>query len=143
MGLKRTKLLDVQSITGISTVGIFTVGITDCTGPVGVASTTYLRSILMHSAVGAGASVNASVLLYPKSAQGDEKASNTGVRITANRILSVNLFSSDTYFFEPVYPIVLVDRESIVVEVKAPYEPAQGTGIGSMVNFQILGDTDV
>ena len=143
MGLKRTKLLDVQSITGISTVGIFTVGITDCTGPVGVASTTYLRSILMHSGVGAGASVNASVFLYPKSAQGDEKASNTGVGITANRILSVNLFSSDTYFFEPVYPIVLVDRESIVVEVKAPYEPASGTGIGSMVNFQILGDTDV
>ena len=143
MGLKRTKLLDVQSITGISTVGIFTVGITDCTGPVGVASTTYLRSILMHSAVAAGASVNASVFLYPKSAQGDEKATNTGVGITANRILSVNLFSSDTYFFEPVYPIVLVDRESIVVEVKAPYEPATGSGIGSMVNFQVLGDTDV
>ena len=32
MGLKRTKLLDIQSITGINTVGIFTVGIqlTNC-----------------------------------------------------------------------------------------------------------------
>ena len=28
MGLKRTKLLDIQSITGIATVGIFTVGVT-------------------------------------------------------------------------------------------------------------------
>ena len=143
MGLKRTKLLDVQSITGISTVGIFTVGITDCTGPVGVASTTYLRSILMHSTVSTGTSCNASVFLYPKSAQGDEKASNTGVGITANRILSVNLFASDTYFFEPVYPIVLVDRESIVVSVRPPSSATEGTGIGSMVNFQILGDTDV
>ena len=31
MGLKRTKLLDVQSITGITTFGIFTVGVTHCT----------------------------------------------------------------------------------------------------------------
>ena len=49
MGLKRTKLLDIQSITGINTVGIFTVGITDCTGPVGVASTTYLRGVISHN----------------------------------------------------------------------------------------------
>ena len=48
MGLKRTKLLDVQTVTGISTVGIFTVGITDCTGPVGVASTSYIRGAIMQ-----------------------------------------------------------------------------------------------
>ena len=52
MGLKRTKLLDIKNVTGISTVGIFTVGITDCTGPVGVASTTYLRGVIMNHAVG-------------------------------------------------------------------------------------------
>ena len=140
MGLKRTKLLDIKSVTGISTVGIFTVGITDCTGPVGVASTTYLRSVMMHSAVGV-ASCTASIYLYPASAQGQEKAGNTGIGDTNYRILRVNLSQNETYFFEPVYPIVLVDRESIVVNVRS--SGAEGSGIGTQVNFQILGDTDV
>ena len=44
MGLKRTKLLGIQkAITGISTVGILTVGTTQTAGGVGIASTTYLR----------------------------------------------------------------------------------------------------
>ena len=143
MGLKRTKLLDVQSITGINTVGIFTVGVTDCTGPVGVASTTYLRGVMMHNAggVGAGGSCNAAIYLYPKSAQGQEKAANTGIGDTNYRILRVNLNANETYYFEPNYPIVLVDRESIVVNVTKP--DGNGSGIGSAVNFQILGDTDV
>ena len=140
MGLKRTKLLDIQQVTGISTVGIFTVGITDCTGPVGVASTTYLRGVIMNSAVGLG-SCTASIYLYPKSAQGQEKAGNTGIGETNYQILRVNLIKNETYFFEPVYPIVLVDRESIVVSVSGAVD--NGSGIGTQVNFQILGDTDV
>ena len=140
MGLKRTKLLDIKNVTGISTVGIFTVGITDCTGPVGVASTTYVRGIMMHHAVGLN-SCTASVYIYPKSAQGQEKAANTGIGDTNYQILRVNLIKNETYFFEPVYPIVLVDRESIVVSVRGAVD--NGSGIGSMVNFQILGDTDV
>ena len=140
MGLKRTKLLDIKNVTGISTVGIFTVGITDCTGPVGVASTTYIRGVMMHSAVGLG-SCTASIYLYPKSAQGQEKAGNTGIGDTNYQILRVNLIQNETYFFEPNYPIVLTDRESIVVSVRGAV--GNGSGIGSMVNFQILGDTDV
>jgi len=35
----------------------------------------------------------------------------------------------------------MVDREALVVEVTPP--SSGGSGIGSMVNFQILGDTDV
>ena len=140
MGLKRTKLLDIKNVTGISTVGIFTVGITDCTGPVGVASTTYLRGVIMNHAVGMN-SCTASVYIYPKSAQGQEKAGNTGIGDTNYQILRVNLIKNETYFFEPVYPIVLVDRESIVVSVRGAVD--NGSGIGSMVNFQILGDTDV
>ena len=142
MGLKRTKLLDIKTVTGISTVGIFTVGITDCSGPVGVASTTYVRCIIMHSAIGVN-SCTASVYLYPKSAQGQEKAANTGIGDTNYRLLRISLDANETYFFEPVYPIVLVDRESIVVSVRHPSAASEGTGIGSMVNFQILGDTDV
>ena len=100
MGLKRTKLLDIQQVTGISTVGIFTVGITDCTGPVGVASTTYIRGVMMHNATGLS-SCGASVYLYPASAQGQEKATSTGIGDTNYRVLKVELAKNETYFFEP------------------------------------------
>ena len=136
MGLKRTKLLNVQSITGISTVGIFTVGVTDCTGPVGVASTSYIRGIVAHN-TGLG-TATASISFYPA---GAARAEVTGYGITAYRLSKVDLNGNETFFFEPNYPIVMVDRESIVLEVSAP--AANGSGIGSMVNFQILGDTDV
>jgi hypothetical protein len=136
MGLKRTKLLDIQSITGISTVGIFTVGVTDCTGPVGVASTSYIRGIVAHN-TGLG-TATASISFYPA---GAARAEVTGYGITAYRLSKVDLNGNETFFFEPNYPIVMVDRESIVLEVSAP--AANGSGIGSMVNFQILGDTDV
>ena len=136
MGLKRTKLLDIQSITGINTVGIFTVGITDCTGPVGVASTTYLRGVISHN-TGFNTCV-ASLYAYPKGAARPEA---TGYGVSAYRLSRVSLAQNETYFFEPNYPIVLVDRESIVVEVGS--SSVAGTGIGSMVNIQLLGDTDV
>ena len=136
MGLKRTKLLDIQSITGINTVGIFTVGITDCTGPVGVASTTYLCGVISHN-TGFNTCV-ASLYAYPKGAARPEA---TGYGVSAYRLSRVDLAQNETYFFEPNYPIVLVDRESLVVEVSN--STVGGTGIGSMVNFQLLGDTDV
>jgi hypothetical protein len=37
MALKRTELLNIQSITGINTVGILTVGVTSTAGGVGIA----------------------------------------------------------------------------------------------------------
>ena len=39
------------------------------------------------------------------------------------------------------YPLVLTDGEKIIVEVTAP--ASGGTGIGSAINYQILGDTDI
>jgi len=136
MGLKRTKLLDIQSITGVSTVGIFTVGVTDCTGPVGVASTSYIRGIIAHN-TGLG-TATATMSVYPA---GVARAEVTGYGITAYRLAKVDVASNETFFFEPNYPIVMVDREALVLEVTPP--SAGGSGIGSMVNFQILGDTDV
>ena len=133
MALKRTKLLGIQSVTGINTVGIFTVGITDCTGPVGVASTTYVRGVVVHN-TGLG-SATSSLYVYPN----EYTAASVGE--TAYRIAKVDVASNETFFFEPNYPIVFVDRESVVVEVSAP--GTGGSGIGSMVNYQILGDTDV
>ena len=136
MGLKRTKLLDIQSITGVSTVGIFTVGVTDCTGPVGVASTSYIRGVVAHNT--GLATATASISVYPA---GAARAEVTGYGITAYRLAKVDISSNETFFFEPNYPIVMVDREALIVEVTRPLDG--GSGIGSMVNFQILGDTDV
>ena len=136
MGLKRTKLLDIQSITGIATVGIFTVGVTDCTGPVGVASTSYIRGIIAHN-TGLG-TATATMSMYPA---GAARAEVTGYGITAYRLAKVDIAKNETFFFEPNYPIVMVDREALVVEVTPPSDG--GSGIGSVMNFQILGDTDV
>ena len=41
------------------------------------------------------------------------------------------------------YPLVLTDGEKIIVEVTAPGAVVGGTGIGSAINYQILGDTDI
>ena len=128
----------MQVVTGIQTVGIFTVGITDCTGPVGVASTSYIRGAIMHNT--GVASCTTSLHMYPASAQGD---ASTSVATTAYRLLRINLAQNETYFFAPNYPITMVDRESIVVEVRAPNALGDGSGIGSAVNVQILGDTDL
>jgi len=135
MALKRTKLLGIQSVTGIATVGILTVGTTATAGGVGIASTTYLRGVVMHN-TGLG-SATSSLYVYPNSVASPV----TGVGVTAHRLVRVDLASNETFFFEMNYPLVLVNQEKIVVEVTAP--ASGGTGIGSAVNYQILGDTDI
>jgi hypothetical protein len=135
MALRRTELLNVQSVTGIATVGIFTVGVTQTAGGVGIASTTYIRSIVMHN-TGLG-TARTSLYLYPSGTSSPV----TGVGVTAYRILRVDLAPSETTFFETNYPIVMTGSDKIVVEVNAP--DTGGTGIGSAVNFLINGDTDI
>ncbi len=134
MGLKRTKLLGIQSVLGINTVGILTVGVTQTAGGVGIASTTYLRGVVMHN-TGIGTATS-SLYVYPSG------ESNVSVGQTAYRLARVDLNSNETFFFEANYPIVLADREKIVVEVTKPDDAVGGTGI-STVNYQILGDTDI
>ena len=133
MGLKRTKLLGIQSVTGIATVGILTVGTTQTAGGVGIASTTYLRGVVMHNT--GLSTATSSLYIYPAA----EAA--TGVGKTAYRLTRVDLNSNETFFYEMNYPLVLVNQEKIVVEVTAP--ATGGTGIGSAINYQILGDTDI
>ena len=135
MGLKRTKLLGIQAITGINTVGILTVGVTQTAGGVGIASTTYLRGVVMHN-TGLGTATS-SLYVYPSG------ESNITVGQTAYRLARVDLNSNETFFFEANYPIVLTDREKIVVEVTQPAAAVGGAGIGSAINYQILGDTDI
>ena len=133
MALRRTKLLGIQAVTGISTVGILTVGTTATAGGVGIASTTYLRGVVMHNT--GLATATSSLYVYPSS------QAVSGVGVTAYRLARVDLASNETFFFEMNYPLVLTNQEKIVVEVTAP--TAGGTGVGSAVNYQILGDTDI
>ena len=135
MALKKTELLNVTSVTGIATVGILTVGVTQTAGGVGIASTTYIRSVVMHN-TGLG-TARTSLYIYPSGTSSPV----TGAAITAYRILRVDLAPSETTFFETNYPITLTGSDKLVVEVNAP--DTGGTGIGSAVNFLVNGDTDI
>ena len=135
MTLKRTKLLGIQAVTGINTVGIMTVGVTATAGGVGIASTTYLRGVVMHNT--GLSTATSSLYIYPSS------VSDVAFGQTAYRLARVDLNSNETFFYEMNYPLVLTDREKIVVEVSQPATAVGGAGIGSAVNFQILGDTDI
>lgn len=135
MGLQRTKLLGIQSVTGIATVGILTVGTTQTA--VGIASTTYLRGVIMHNT--GLATATSSLYVYPETISSPV----VGFGNTRYRLLRVDLASNETFFFECNYPIVLKNQEKLVVEITAPSPPATGSGIGSMINYQILGDTDI
>ena len=133
MALKKTKLLNVTSVTGIATVGILTVGTTSTGGGVGIASTTYIRSVVMHN-TGLG-TARTSLYIYPSG------VAASGAAQTAYRVLRVDLAPSETTFFETNYPITLTNQDKLVVEVNAP--DTGGAGIGSAVNFLINGDTDI
>ena len=48
---QQNKLTQIISLTGISTVGILTIGVTETAGGViGVSTTTYVRTALFHNA---------------------------------------------------------------------------------------------
>ena len=134
MALKRTKLLGIQNVTGINTVGILTVGVTQTAGGVGIASTTFLRGVVMHNT---GLSTcQASLYIYD-----DGESEGSGAAITTRRIARVDLAQNETFFFETPYPITMTDGSQLFVEVIAP--ASGGSGIGSVVNVQVLGDTDI
>ena len=130
MALKKTQLLDITSVTGIATVGIFTAGVTATAA--GTASTTYIKNVIMHN-TGVG-TARVSLYLNPDT-------NPVSVAVTANRFMRIDLAPNETTFFESTYPIVMTGTDSLSVEITAP--DAGGTGIGSAVNFIVNGDTDV
>ena len=135
MALKKTQLIGITSVVGLSTVGILTVGVTNTQGGVGIASTCYVKSVIMHN-TGLG---TARVSLYMNEGT-VQNAVATGV--TANTFLTVDLAANATSFFETNYPLVMGNwGDTLSVAVDAP--DTGGTGIGSMVNFIVNGDTDV
>jgi len=131
MALQKTKLVNITSVTGINTVGIFTAGVTETA--VGVASTAFVKSVIMHN-TGLG---TARVSLYVNP---NTTPVTTGYGVTSERILRIDLAPSETTFFESNYPIVLTPNDSITAEVSAP--DVGGAGIGSAVNFIVNGDTN-
>ena len=133
MALKKTQLLDVVSITGVNTVGILTVGVSQTSGGVGIASTTFIRSVIMHN-TGLG---TARVSLYLNNFSTPVLAYG----VTASRFLRVDVAPNETTFFETNYPIVMEDKDSLTVEITPP--DGGGTGIGSVVNFIVNGDTSI
>lgn len=131
MPLRKTKLRNVISVTGISTVGIFTAGATPT--DVGTASTSYIRSIILHNTGLSGCT--ASIFVNP------DTNPVTSANLIGNRIARVDLSANETYFFETNYPIVLTPTDSISVSVEA--SSTSGVGIGTVVNVLINGDTDI
>jgi hypothetical protein len=83
------------------------------------------------------ATCTSSLYVYPSD------VTDVSVGQTAYRLARVDLNSNETFFFEMNYPLVLTDQEKIVVEVTQPAVAVGGAGIGSVVNYQILGDTDI
>lgn len=131
MALLKTKLTDVISVTGISTVGIFTAGTTPV--PVGTSGTTYVRTVLMHNT--GLATATSSIYIYP------DGVTDVSVGQTAYRVARVDLASNETYFYEMNYPMTLTSGDKIIVEITEPSIFSGGTGIGSAVNYQVIGDT--
>ena len=143
---RQNKLTQIISITGINTVGILTIGVTETAGGiVGIATTTYIRTALFHNAGRAGGATTTgyaglgtatcSVYIYPHFEEVE------GVGKTAYRLLRQDLAPNETYLWDlPSYPVIMTDREKFVVEITQPSDFVGGTGIGTQVNVQLFGD---
>ena len=71
----------------------------------------------------------------------DGESEGSGAAITTRRIARVDLSANETFFFETPYPITMTDGSQLFIEVGV--SGSGGAGIGSMVNVQVLGDTDI
>ena len=144
MALKKTQLLPITTVVGVQTVGIYTAGLTATS--VGVGTTSYVKSIIMHNA-GAAAdhagvgTARVGIYIYPNTGVTDRVANSgsTGVGQSAYRIALLDLAPNETSFFECNYPLVLAPFNAIAVDVK---QADNGAGVGTAVNFIINGDTE-
>ena len=146
MALKKTQLLPITTVVGVQTVGIYTAGLTATS--VGVGTTSYVKSIIMHNA---GAAANhaglgtcrVGIYIYPNTGVTDRVANSgsTGVGNSSYRILQIDLAPNETSFFESNYPLVLAPFNAIAVDVKQG-DLAVEAGVGTAVNFIINGDTE-
>ena len=94
---------------------------TNTGGPVGVASTTYVRGVIMHN-TGLAAAILRCISIWWHC-----RPEATGYGVTAHRLARVDVASNETFFFEPNYPLVLTDRDFVVVEITQPAETVGGS----------------
>jgi hypothetical protein len=134
MTIRKTKILDLKSLTGVTTVGIFTAGTT--TTDAGTAGTSYVKGLIAHNTGSDSCGFSMYILKDQISvAPGTSEANQT------NRILRVDLAANETFFFETPYPITLTPNDAIAVDIRVA--SSGGSGIGSVVNVQLLGDVDI
>ena len=141
MALKKTQLLPITTVVGVQTVGIYTAGLTATS--VGVGTTSYVKSIIMHNA---GAAANhaglgtarVGVYIYPNTGVTDRVS---GVGNSSYRIAQIDFAPNETSFFETNYPLVLAPFNAIAVDV-VPGDNAADAGVGTAINFIINGDTE-
>ena len=133
MALKKTKLSNIVTVTGINTVGIYTAGLSATA--VGVGTTSFIRSVIMHN-TGVG-TARVGLYIHPNT----EASQRVGTGKSDNfRIMRVDMGQNETTFFESNYPIVLSPYNALAVDVTAP--ESGGTGVGTAINVQINGDTE-
>ena len=140
MAFKKTKILDLKSLTGVTTVGIFTAGTTSTDA--GTARTSYVKGLIAHNT--GLATCGFSVYIVKDQTQVAPGVSEAN---GAYRLARVDLNSNETFFFETPYPITLTPNDAIAVDIRLAEGLVSfangGSGIGSVVNVQLLGDTDV
>lgn len=126
MALKKTRLTGIISITGAgvtSAVGIVTGGVTST--PVGVASTCYVKGVIIHNPTSIASAVQLHFV--------ENTTPISGTANTNTAFYKQTIDALETQLFELTYPMVLTPNDSISVTV----------GVGSTANFMILGDTEV
>ena len=64
----------------------------------------------------------------------------TGYGDTNKRILKVTLQAEETFFFETPNPITLTSTDAIAIGIQST---SNASGIGTIVNVQLLGDVDI
>jgi hypothetical protein len=108
----------------------------------GTARTSYVKGLIAHNT--GIATCGFSVYIVKDQTQVAPGLSEVN---GTNRILRVNLESNETFFFETPYPITLTPNDAIAVDIRLAEGLADfsngGSGIGSVVNVQLLGDTDI
>jgi hypothetical protein len=129
MALAKSNLGFPIVVAAGSTVAICTVGL---------AKTTYIRSIVIYnSTVGTSStdlSQQAQIYMVPNN------SNNVGTATDGNRIARISLVANDTFFYEPQYPITLQNNgDSIQVFNEGTFNLGAAT---NPINVLVLGDRE-
>ena len=118
MALERAPLHAINALGTGTTVGILTVASN---------KKIYVKSIMCHAVYAGIASGTAQIYVVPNN------SGSAGTASTINRIFDVDVYSGETVFIEPSYPIVIGSTGDTI---------QCGTGLTTL-NFLITGDKEV